>query len=147
MWSLATSQAWERLVKADVFLWLLYRKCVDKAFDGDNYTIKHSNTIIQCIFSWSSSTTSEPNFKHLCNFIPELSKAFEDPAQCVVEGCCTSEKHHSRPLRFPKLHILSFWKWEWLDLPRAAQRLCWENKDGIEGTGYKTATKYFCEYW
>ena len=29
------------------------------------------------------STTNEPHFKHLCNSIPEILNAFEDPAQCM----------------------------------------------------------------
>ena len=35
------------------------------------------------ICSESSSTTSVPDFKYLCNSIPELLNVFEDPAQCM----------------------------------------------------------------
>ena len=37
----------------------------------------------QNIFSGSSSTTNEPNFKIVCNCIHELLNVFEDPAQSV----------------------------------------------------------------
>ena len=47
---------------------------------GCKYCVRNFN---KKIFSGSSSTTNEPNFKIMCNYIHELLNVFEDPAQCI----------------------------------------------------------------
>ena len=50
---------------------------------GRKYCIRHLNKKILYFFCRSSSTTNEPNFKIMCDYIHELLNVFEDPAQCV----------------------------------------------------------------
>ena len=50
-----------------------------KILIGRKYYVKHLNKKIH--FSGSSSTTNEPNFKIMCNYIHELLNVFEDSAQ------------------------------------------------------------------
>ena len=64
-----------------VFIWLPHRKCIVKILNGHKYYVKHLNNKILNIFSGSSSTTNEPNFKIVCNCIDELLNVFEDSAQ------------------------------------------------------------------
>ena len=73
-----------------VLIWLSHRKCIVIILIGHSiviiligrkYYIRHLN---KKIFSGSSSTTNEPNFKIVCNcIIHELLNVFEDPAQRV----------------------------------------------------------------
>ena len=80
MYHLAPFQVWERVVTDIALLWLLHRV---KILIGCKYYIRHLNEKILNIFSGSSSTTNEPNFKIMCNCIHELLNVFEDPAQSV----------------------------------------------------------------
>ena len=64
-----------------VLIWLSHRKCIVKILIGCKYYVKHLNKKILKIFSGSSSTTNEPNFKIVCNYIHELLNVFEDSAQ------------------------------------------------------------------
>ena len=59
-------------------IWLPHRKCIVNILIGRKYYVKHLN---QNIFSGSSSTTNEPNFKIVCNYIHELLNVFEDSVQ------------------------------------------------------------------
>ena len=77
----AILEVWERLEKHAYVLAFL-QKSMGKTFNDDNQTIKQLNKI-RNIFSGSSSTTSKPNFKCLCNSIPELSNVFEDLVQHI----------------------------------------------------------------
>ena len=61
-------------------LWLSHRKCIVKILIGCKYYVRYLN---ENIFRGSSSTTSVPNFKIVCNCIHELLNVFEDPAQYV----------------------------------------------------------------
>ena len=63
-----------------VLLWLPHKKGMEKMLIGRKYCVKH---LTIKIFNGSSSTTNEPNFKIMCNYIHELLNIFEDPAQCV----------------------------------------------------------------
>ena len=47
------------------------------------YCVRHLNERFRNIFSGTSSTTNEPNFKTVCNCIHELLNVFGDPAQRV----------------------------------------------------------------
>ena len=58
-----------------------HRKCIVKILIGCKYYVKHLNKRFWNIFSGSSSTTNEPNFKIMCNCIHELLNVFEDSAQ------------------------------------------------------------------
>ena len=60
-----------------------------KILIGRKYYVKHLNKKILNIFSGSSSTTNEPNFKIVCNCIHELLNVFEDSAQRehTIAGC------------------------------------------------------------
>ena len=49
-----------------------------KILIGRKYYVKHLNKKISKYFS---STTNEPNFKIMCNFIHELLNVFEDSTQ------------------------------------------------------------------
>ena len=60
-----------------VLMWLPHRKCIVKNLIGRKYYVRHLN---KKIFSGSSSTTNEPNFKIVCNCIHELLNVFEDSA-------------------------------------------------------------------
>ena len=62
----------------NVLIWLHHRKCIVKILIGRKYYVKHLNNKI---FSGSSSTTNEPNFKIVCNCIHELLNVSEDSAQ------------------------------------------------------------------
>ena len=61
-------------------LWLLHRKCMVKILIGNKYYV---GQLSKTIFSGSSSTTSVPNFKIMCNCIHVLLNVFEDPAHHV----------------------------------------------------------------
>ena len=82
MYGLAPLQVRERAVMDAVLIWLPHRKCIVKILIGRRYYVKHLNKRFQNIFSRSSSTTKEPNFKIMRNCIHELLNAFEDSAQC-----------------------------------------------------------------
>ena len=64
-----------------VLIWLPHRKHIVKFLIGHKYYVKHLNKKILKYFSGSSSTTNEPNFKIVCNYILELLNVFEDSAQ------------------------------------------------------------------
>ena len=60
----------ERAVMDTVLIWLPHRKCTYcEILIGHEYYVKHLN---KNIFSGSSSTTNELNFKIVCNCIHEL---------------------------------------------------------------------------
>ena len=77
-YGLAPLQVRERAVMDTVLIWLPHRKCIVKILIDRKYYVKHLN---KNIFSGSSSTTNEPNFKIVCNCIHELLNVLEDSAQ------------------------------------------------------------------
>ena len=80
-YGLAPLQVQERAVMDTVVIWLPHRKCIVKNLIDCKYYVKHLNKNILNIFSGSSSTTNEPNFKIMCNCIHELLNVFEGSAQ------------------------------------------------------------------
>jgi len=62
--------------------------------------------IFRQIFSELSSTTNSPNFKSLCNSIPELLNVFEDPAQHVH----TIIKHTSQTFKFNIFNVKQYYE-------------------------------------
>ena len=81
-----------------VLVWLPHRKCIVKILIGHKYcqTFEQQGSEIFC--NRSSSTTIEPNFKIMCNYIiHELLNVFEDSAQrehtISSQKLCASWKH------------------------------------------------------
>ena len=63
-----------------VLIWLPHRNCIVKILIGRKYYVRHLN---RNVFSGSSSTTNEPNFKIVCNCIRKLLNVFEDSVQRI----------------------------------------------------------------
>ena len=66
-----------------VLLWLPNRKRMVKILIGHKYCVGHLNKNILSIFSRSSSTINEPNFKIVYNCVHELLNVFENPPQSI----------------------------------------------------------------
>ena len=67
--------------KGTVLIWLPHKKCIAKFWLAVNITSNIWTTRFWNIFSGSSSTTNEPNFKIVCNCIIHEFNVFEDSAQ------------------------------------------------------------------
>ena len=80
-YGLAPLQVWERAVMDTVLIWLPIGNVLWKFWLAVNIMSNIWTTRFWNIFSGSSSTTNEPNFKIVCNCIHELLNVFEGSAQ------------------------------------------------------------------